>query len=106
MQWVGTDVDGWGPIQPIMSGYPDRTFRPNNYLTRAQITRALYRLAMTPEYWAAGHASIANLVCSFRSLGYKLLTTDEGMESVKSNKLQSECYCYTAGLVKQPRGAL
>jgi hypothetical protein len=51
-----TDVPAWveeavrwavrdpaGAALPVMTGYPDATFRPDLAITRAAVTRALYR---------------------------------------------------------------
>jgi hypothetical protein len=37
---------------PLITGYPNNTFRPNLSITRAQVARMDYRLAITPEAWA------------------------------------------------------
>ena len=47
--WITHDPDGPGPIQPIAAGYPDHTYRPDNPITRAQVTRMLHRLAGSPD---------------------------------------------------------
>jgi hypothetical protein len=42
--WAAHDPDGAGPLKPVVNGYPDGSFRGNNHVTRAELTRALYRL--------------------------------------------------------------
>ena len=42
--WAAHDPDGSGPLESVIAGFPDNTFRPNNHITRAQLTRSLYRL--------------------------------------------------------------
>jgi lysophospholipase L1-like esterase len=40
-------------VPPYMDGYPDQTFRPNDAITRAQVIRAIHRIAGTPAATAA-----------------------------------------------------
>jgi hypothetical protein len=47
VRWAVNDPAG--PTPPIMAGFPDRTFRPNLSITRAQVVRSLYRLAGAPD---------------------------------------------------------
>ena len=47
--WAVYDPDGAGPMNPLMSGFPDITFRPNDSITRGAIVRLLYRLAGEPD---------------------------------------------------------
>jgi hypothetical protein len=57
VRWITADPDGAGPVEAIMTGYPDGTFRPDLHITRAQWTRALHRLARTPEKWNSGNGT-------------------------------------------------
>jgi len=45
--WI-TDPISSGSAEPVMTGYPNGTFRPNNALTRAQFASALYKYAGQP----------------------------------------------------------
>ena len=45
VRWAAHDPDGSGPLEPVMSGFTDKTFRALDSITRAKVTRALYRLA-------------------------------------------------------------
>jgi hypothetical protein len=54
VRWATIDHDGVGAARPIMTGYPDATFRPNQPITRAQVARALYMIAATLVVWNAG----------------------------------------------------
>jgi len=58
-----TDVPGWvtdavawaadsGYPLPLVTGITPTTFRPNDDITRAQVARMVYRLAITPDAWA------------------------------------------------------
>lgn len=53
VRWITADPDGDGPLEPVMSGYADGTFRADLDVTRAQVTQTLYQLALTPEMWRA-----------------------------------------------------
>jgi hypothetical protein len=55
VRWITLDYDGTGGTgRPIMTGFPDGTFRPDLTSNRGQFARALYRLARTPVVWNAG----------------------------------------------------
>jgi hypothetical protein len=47
VQWAAHDPDGSGPLEPMVAGFPDGTFKPGVDITRAQVTRMLHRLAAT-----------------------------------------------------------
>lgn len=49
VRWAVADPDGPGPLEPVFSGYANGTFRPKLSITRAQVTRALYRFASLPD---------------------------------------------------------
>lgn len=42
--WAAHDPDGSGPLESVVGGFTDGTFRPNDDITRAQLTRSLFRL--------------------------------------------------------------
>ena len=55
VRWITLDHDGTrGTGRPIMTGFPDGTFRPDDPTTRGQFASALYLLAGTPMVWNAG----------------------------------------------------
>ena len=43
VNWAAHDPDGGGPAVPVMTGYPDNTFRDTLNITRAQTARLVYR---------------------------------------------------------------
>ena len=47
--WIAHDPDGSGPLAPLATGYPDGTYRPDNDISRGQVTRMLYRIAGSPS---------------------------------------------------------
>jgi hypothetical protein len=47
--WAAHDPDGDGPLEPVIAGFRDGTFRPDDPITRAQVVRLLYRHAGSPE---------------------------------------------------------
>ena len=46
--WVD-DAVRWIADKGYASGYPDNTYKPDNPITRAQVTRMLYRIAGSPD---------------------------------------------------------
>lgn len=48
VRWAAHDPDGDGPASAPMSGYADRTFRPDAPMTRGAFSRLLWRLAGSP----------------------------------------------------------
>jgi hypothetical protein len=48
LDWL-TDPTGPGAPEPLITGYNDGTFRANNAITRAEVTRMLYRAAGSPS---------------------------------------------------------
>jgi hypothetical protein len=42
VNWITDPVDR----PPIATGFPDRTYRPSESVTRGQLTRMLYRLSL------------------------------------------------------------
>lgn len=50
--WAAHDWDGAGPGVPLMNGFPDGTFKPNDSIVRGAVARKEYRLAITPAAWA------------------------------------------------------
>jgi hypothetical protein len=44
VKWAAHDPDGSGPLEPVVSGFPNGTFGPEDEITRAQLTRSLFRL--------------------------------------------------------------
>ena len=46
VRWLAADPDGAGPLPPLISGFPDGTFKPDDPITRAQFTRMLYRYCL------------------------------------------------------------
>ena len=49
VRWALADPDGDGPGVPLMTGFPDDTFRPSLALNRGQALRLLYRFAGSPD---------------------------------------------------------
>ena len=45
VRWAATDPDDDGPLQPVISGFPDGTFRPDASITRGEWTRMQHRIA-------------------------------------------------------------
>jgi hypothetical protein len=43
VRWIVHDPDGDGPQEPIMTGYPDDTFRPEGRVSRATFVSMLRR---------------------------------------------------------------
>jgi len=50
--WV-EDAVRWAKGEDIVSGITPTTFVPNAPITRAQVARLTWRLAITPEAWAS-----------------------------------------------------
>lgn len=45
-----SDAVLWGAANKIVAGYPDKTFRPNQAVTREQLVSVLYKYAIFKEY--------------------------------------------------------
>ena len=45
VRWAAKDPDGAGPGQPVVSGFPNGTFRPDASITRGEWTRMQHRIA-------------------------------------------------------------
>ena len=48
VRWAAHDPDGDGPAQPVMTGFRDGSFRPDEDITRGQWTRLQFRSAGEP----------------------------------------------------------
>ena len=48
VRWAAKDPDGGGPLEPVINGFDDGTFRPDLPITRGQWTRMLHRDAGAP----------------------------------------------------------
>lgn len=53
VRWATYDPSG--PTEPLMTGYQDSTFRPNNPMSRAEVVRLMYRYAGAPSVSGLPH---------------------------------------------------